>query len=51
MSRLPVHQRDEPVELTAEEAEMLDEAIAEADANPTAGVRWEDLRRDLRKDD
>jgi anti-sigma factor RsiW len=46
-----VHPVEAPVELEAEEAEMLNEAIAEADADPTRGVRWEDVRRDLRKDD
>ena len=37
------------VELSAEEAAMLDDAIAEADADPDEGITWEAFQRQLRE--
>jgi hypothetical protein len=36
------------VQLCAEEEAMLNEAIAEADADPDEGMTWEEFRRQLR---
>ncbi len=35
------------VQLSAEEEAMLNEAIAEADADPDDGMTWEEFRRQL----
>ena len=38
----------ESVTLSPEKAAMLDEAIAEADADPDSGVTWEEMMEQLR---
>jgi hypothetical protein len=40
---------DEEVELSEEEAVMLDEAIREAEADPAGGVSWHEFRRQYRE--
>ncbi len=39
---------EDAIELTGEEAEELDAAIAEADANPDGGIEWHEFMRRLR---
>lgn len=42
--------QDEEVELSGDEAAMLDQAISDAEADPTGGVPWDDFRRQLREE-
>ena len=44
----PHAKHEEEIELTAEEEAMLDDAIAEADAEPSGGVLAADFLRELR---
>jgi len=44
----PQVRHEEEVELTPEEEAMLDEAIAEADADPSGGILAADFLRELR---
>lgn len=39
------------IEVTAAERELLDERLADPEANPEAGRSWEDVERDLRARD
>ena len=49
MSTIREYDDDEDaIELTGEEAEEVEAAIAEADANPGAGIEWNELMRRLR---
>jgi len=47
-ARQPVIE-SQAVQLSTEEEAMLNEAIAEADADPDEGMTWEEFRRQLRR--
>jgi len=43
-----VDERVDSFDLTDEQIRLLDERLAELDANPTSGRPWEDLLQDIR---
>ena len=48
MSTIHEYDDEDAIELTGEEAEELEAAIAEADAHPDAGIEWNEFMRRLR---
>jgi putative addiction module component (TIGR02574 family) len=44
-----IPEKDEALELTAEQREDLDRRLAEADADPDGGMPWEEARERIRQ--